>query len=73
MSSWSPDTIKKLRKTCKLSKRELGLLVGADGRYIACVEKGIKEPCKTLKIALDHLEKEFKEDHRIECHFWDGC
>ena len=60
MSSWTPETIKKLRKTCKLSKRELGLLVGADGRYIARVEKGIREPCRTLKIALDHLEKHFQ-------------
>jgi len=60
MSSWTPETIKKLRKTCKLSKRELGFLVGADGSYIACVEKGIKEPSKTLKIALDHLEKQFQ-------------
>jgi predicted transcriptional regulator len=63
MSSWAPDKIKKLRKTCKLSKRKLGFLVCADGRYIACVEKGIREPCKTLKIALDHLEKPSKEDH----------
>jgi len=62
MSSWTPDTIKKLRKTCKLSKRELGLLVGTDGSYIACVEKGIKEPGKTLEIALDYLEGQFKKD-----------
>ncbi|MCX5816109.1 MAG: hypothetical protein NTX75_07685 [Proteobacteria bacterium] len=63
MSSWTPDTIKELRKTCGLSKRKLGSLVGASGNYIACVEKGIKEPCKTLRIALDHLEGQLRKDH----------
>ena len=56
MRSWTPDTIKELRKTCKLSKRELGSLVGENGRYIACVEKGIKEPGRALEIALNYLK-----------------
>jgi len=64
MSSWTSDKIKELRKSFKLSKRELGSLVGSDGRYITFVEMGIKEPCKTLRIALDHLEGQYRKDHK---------
>lgn len=57
---WFPDNIKTLRKNCKLSRRELGRLVGSTDDYIASVEKGLKKPCMSLKILLDYLENQLK-------------
>lgn len=41
-----------------LSQKAFGELLGVTRNYIYYLEKGVKEPSKTLKLLLDCIEKE---------------
>lgn len=60
-TTWIPERVRSLRKQYKLSKRALGELVGVSTNYIYYLEKGVRNPSKTLCLLLDRIEKELEE------------
>ncbi len=55
MKKWTPDNIKQLRINNKLSQRAFGELIGVSGRYVLYLERGERNPSKTMQILLDYL------------------
>ncbi len=58
MKTWKPGDIKGLRKRLNLSQVALAERLGVSGNYVYLLEKGVKEPSKTLRLLLDCIEKE---------------
>ncbi|MGQ9571053.1 MAG: helix-turn-helix transcriptional regulator, partial [Thermodesulfovibrionales bacterium] len=56
MKEWLPKDIKNLRKRYKISQKTLAGLTGVTTNYIYLLEKGVKEPSKTLRLLLDCVE-----------------
>lgn len=61
MKTWTPKQIKALREKYKLSQIKLGELLGVTTNYVYLLEKGVKEPSKTLKLLLDYVETDLKK------------
>ena len=61
MKQWTPNQIKSLRGKYKLSQIKLGNLSGVTTNYIYLLEKGVKEPSKTLKLLLECVEEKLKK------------
>ncbi len=59
-TAWTAEKVRELRKQHKLSKRALGELVGVSTNYIYYLEKGVRNPSKTLCLLLDRIEKELE-------------
>lgn len=64
MKNWTPKDIKSLRAKNKLSQPAFGNLLGVSGNYIYLLEKGVKTPSKTLRLLLDCIERQFKENEK---------
>lgn len=60
MRDWTPEEIRELRKTYKLSKAKLAELTGVSKNYIYYLEKGVKTPGKTLKLVLGYVENDLR-------------
>ncbi len=64
MKNWTSKEIKTLRKKHDLSQPAMGNLLGVSGNYIYLLEKGVKKPSKTLRLLLDCIERQFKENEK---------
>lgn len=64
MKNWTPKEIKNLREKHNLSQPAFGNLLGVTGNYIYLLEKGVKTPSKTLRLLLDCVERQFKENEK---------
>ena len=60
MSNWTPAHIKRLRQRFGLSQQRLGHLTGVTQNYIHLLEKGVKQPSRTLQLLLDYLESDLQ-------------
>ncbi len=58
MKDWSPQQIKKLRDRLWLSQDEFGERIGVTRNYVYYLEKGVRQPSKTLKLLLDYIDME---------------
>ena len=61
MKTWTPKQIKALRKKNNISQIKLGELLGVTTNYVYLLEKGVKEPSKTLTLLLDCVEEKLKK------------
>lgn len=62
MIKWTPNRIKELRQSLKLSQQAFGTLIGVTREYVNKLEKEVRTPGKTLQILLDCIEqKEMKK------------
>lgn len=57
MKDWNPEEIRQLREDHKLSQRALSELLGVARNYIYYLERGEREPSKTLRLLLDCVEE----------------
>jgi DNA-binding transcriptional regulator YiaG len=64
MKNWTPKEIKTLRAKHNLSQPAFGSLLGVTGNYIYLMEKGVKIPSKTLRLLLDYIERQLKENEK---------
>lgn len=64
MKNWTPKNILNLRTKMNLSQPAFGNLLGVTGNYIYLLEKGVKQASKTLKLLLDCVERQFKENEK---------
>ena len=64
MKNWTSKEIKNLREKHNLSQPAFGNLLGVTGNYIYLLEKGVKTPSKTLRLLLDCVERQFKENEK---------
>jgi len=51
------EEIKSLRQSLRLSQKAFGDLIGVTRNFIYYLEKGVREPSKTLRLLLDCVEK----------------
>lgn len=58
MSNWTPAHIKGMRQRFGLSQQRLGHLTGVTQNYIHLLEKGVKQPSRTLQLLLEYLEND---------------
>jgi len=58
MKDWSPQQIKNLRDRLWLSQDEFGERIGVTRNYVYYLEKGVRQPSKTLKLLLDYIDME---------------
>lgn len=52
--------LKALREQYKISQKAMGTLLGVTTNYVYLLEKGVKEPSKTLTLLLDCVEEKLK-------------
>lgn len=64
MKNWTPKEIKILREKHNLSQPAFGSLLGVTGNYIYLMEKGVRMPSKTLRLLLDCVERQLKENEK---------
>lgn len=64
MKNWTPEDIKNLRGKMNISQPAFGNLLGVTGNYIYLIERGVKQASKTLKLLLNCVEKQFKENEK---------
>jgi DNA-binding transcriptional regulator YiaG len=60
MKNWTPKEIKKLKNKYGLSQKKLSDLLGVTRIHIYYLEKGVREPSKTLSLLLDCVEEKLK-------------
>jgi DNA-binding transcriptional regulator YiaG len=60
MKNWTPKEIHALRKSMNLSQPVFGTRLGVSGNYIHLLEKGVKQPGRTLRLLLGFIEKDCK-------------
>jgi transcriptional regulator with XRE-family HTH domain len=60
MTEWSPKEIKAFRTNHNLLQKDLAGLLGVTRGYVNYLEKGVRQPSKTLRLFLDCLEREYK-------------
>ena len=61
MKQWTPKQIKALREQYKISQKSMGTLLGVTTNYVYLLEKGVKEPSKTLTLLLNCVEEKLKK------------
>ncbi len=61
MKKWTSKDFKALRKKYKLSQRALSDLLGVTEHYIYLLERGMKEPSKTLVLLLNYVEADLNK------------
>ncbi|MBF0541236.1 MAG: helix-turn-helix transcriptional regulator [Nitrospirae bacterium] len=66
MNDWKPEDIRRFRKHLNLSLNSFGDLIGVTQRYVIYLEKGVRNPSKTLKILLRRIEREVKEKGELK-------
>jgi len=58
MTDWNPQQIKKLRDRLWLSQEAVGERIGVTRNYVYYLEKGVRQPSKTLQLLLDYIDME---------------
>ena len=61
MNDWKPEEIRRFRKHLNLSLNGFGELIGVTQRYVIYLEKGVRNPSKTLKLLLSKIESDVQE------------
>ncbi len=64
MKAWTPEDIRGMRKRYKLSRSRLANLLGVTGNYVYLLEKGVRQPSKTLRLLLDCIERQLTEKEK---------
>lgn len=64
MKKWTSKDLKTLRKKYKLSQKALGDLLGVSEQYVYYLERGAREPSKSLRLLLDCVEEKIKKKGR---------
>lgn len=57
---WTPEEIKALRSRLGLYQKDFAPMIGVTERYVIYLEKGVRQPSKTLKILLSIIEEKEK-------------
>jgi len=68
---WTPEEIREFRKRLKLHQKDFAELIGVTRLYIIYLEKGVRNPSKTLKILLTLLEQQ--ENLKEKGSDYSGC
>jgi DNA-binding transcriptional regulator YiaG len=66
MKNWTSKEIKQLRKDHSISQRVLSELLGVAENYIYYLERGVREPSKSLRLLLDCVEEKLIEKLKKE-------
>lgn len=61
MKNWIPEEIKEFRKQLNLYQKDFAQKIGVTERYVIYLEKGVRQPSKTLKILLTIFEEQENE------------
>lgn len=61
MKNWNPEEIKAFRKRLDLYQKGFALMIGVTERYVIYLERGMRQPSKTMKILLTILEGQANE------------
>jgi len=64
---WTPDKIKELRQSLKLSQQAFGVRIGVTREYVNKLEKGVKNPSKTLCILFGYIQRYENENEKGRC------
>lgn len=64
MKQWTPEEIRDFRIKHDLYQRELADLLGVTREYFNYLERGVRTPSKTLRLLLDCVEKQLKENEK---------
>ena len=64
MKAWLPEDISGLRKRHGYTRLSFSELIGVSGNYVYLLEKGVKQPSKTLRLLLDYVEKDLNENEK---------
>jgi len=62
MEKWRRIKIKELRQSMKLSQIDFAEILGVTNVHICNLERGKRQPSKTLCTLLDSMEKKMKEE-----------
>ena len=65
MNEWTPDKIKELRISMKLTQQVFAECVGVTRVYVNYLEKGVRTPNKTLCFLLDCMEMKKESDVNV--------
>ena len=68
MKNWNPEEIKAFRKRLKLYQKGFAQMIGVTERYVIYLEKGVRQPSKTLNILLSILEDQANEKGKVNGH-----
>ena len=60
MKNWTPEEIKEFRKRLSLYQKDFAQMIGVTERYVIYLEKGVRQPSKTLQILLSMMEEQEK-------------
>jgi len=58
MKTWTPEEMKEFRKRLGLYQKAFAQKIGVTMRYVIYLEKGVRQPSKTLKILLSMMEEQ---------------
>lgn len=61
MRNWIPKEVKNFKRKYGLSQKQLSELLGVSRIHIYYLEKGVREPSKTLRLLLDCIERQLSE------------
>ncbi len=59
MKNWTPKQIRELRTKLKLSQRAFSELAGVTENYVFYLEKGVRNPGKSLKLLFDCIVEKY--------------
>ena len=62
MKLWMPKDIKNFKRKYGLSQKRLSDLLGVSRIHVYYLEKGVREPSKTLRLLLDCVEKKIRDE-----------
>jgi DNA-binding transcriptional regulator YiaG len=61
MKTWTPEEIKEFRKRRGLYQKDFAQMIGVTERYVIYLERGVRQPSRTLKILLSMMEAQENE------------
>lgn len=61
MKNWTSEEIREFRKRLDLYQKDFAQRIGVTERYVIYLEKGVRQPSKTLKILLSMMETQGNE------------
>ncbi len=64
MVDLTAEEIKELRNHLGLYQKDFAQMIGVTERYVIYLEKGVKQPSKTLMILLSMIEEKGKEKRK---------
>lgn len=64
MKNWKPENIMALRKRHKLTRKTFSDLLGVAGNHVYLLERGLRQPSRTLQRLLDYIEKDLNENEK---------